>query len=384
MIYSVNSKRSPENKIEYEHKHEFLSDLEKKEFDYLLKILKKNGVEYSKLKNALVPNLDKREIILAIKQDNPNFGYKAFEQIYKFLKLENSHAIVYGYLAYNDFSGDRLKMFKFFEQEMDEIISMDIMNTQEFFLIYINNLEYSQIRKLVYRFINLGLLIGYKQASVNSRMKTTVSEFSQYEIQCDGNIIKPYPEGDGFDSDDGDIGKINNKKIIDYGYRVIFVRRVAFDLFLSPLITDGSNSPFKHDEDMIIEQNEETTIIIPNVLIEDPEIIEKIENKLGKINPSDKEKIKEILKNVVLEKFKNKFLFEIEKDVEKDSWKMNTFVDIRNFGKRAVCRFGLALEFDCQKKILKIKSLFGSSKLSKDRSYRYDMMEDWDAEYRYR
>lgn len=108
--------------------------------------LSKKGISYNKLKSALVPAQDRREIALVFDTraiESSWYGREVMEHVIPLFKKEGSHSVLVG--DYLDRPGQDDQLFGAFEQAVELRRNIEFHHPTQFFIIYINNLTDTMI-----------------------------------------------------------------------------------------------------------------------------------------------------------------------------------------------------------------------------------------------
>ncbi len=108
--------------------------------------LSKKGISYNKLKSALVPAQDRREIALVFDTmaiDSSWYGREVMEHVIPLFKREGSHSVLAG--DYLDRPGQENQLFGAFEQAVELRRNIEFRHPTQFYIVYVNNLTDAMI-----------------------------------------------------------------------------------------------------------------------------------------------------------------------------------------------------------------------------------------------
>ena len=143
----------------------------KNSYNDLLDILIENGIEYEKLKYALVPNADvnKKEVILVLNQYNNNI----YMDILSILNKNTIHNILGGdYIYDNVHQNIALDLFY---KNIKIVNFNNMVDLYHIYYIYINNLTISEFDKLISQISLYPLFIGYQDFTNSNDLKDYIA-----------------------------------------------------------------------------------------------------------------------------------------------------------------------------------------------------------------
>ena len=198
--------------------------------EILVQVLKDKGIDYTGLKNALIPSKDRKEALLVFDSsriDNCFYGGVVMEMVVKCLGDLKTHSILAGDFIdiINDSSYDVLTLMK------DHIeLPENTKYCNEFFLVYINNLSNNQFAYVQSYYDNLMYFVGCVDLTYSSNLKDYCSYILKTSFIKYKNIIISTHE------DDRDISEDIN--IHDYpfeknGYIIRSLPEYLFGVFLN-------------------------------------------------------------------------------------------------------------------------------------------------------
>ncbi len=208
-------------------------------------VLKKKNVNYSSLKNALVPNGNKNEICLffdAHKTTNPTFyGIDIMNKFLPLLKSVNTCSVFHGdYIFWNKHGEENIREL---EQKITYINYTNLKKTRVF-CIYVNNVPGSFIEKINKSLSNYSAYIGYSNVTCTSKFKWVLSFMLGSFIKHNKYIIMGHEDDR---SNDEDV----NMSIYPFeenGFTNISIQDILFNIFLSYKIERPVFPGFELDE----------------------------------------------------------------------------------------------------------------------------------------
>lgn len=217
----------------------------KNEQEHLLQLLGSIGVNYTGLKNALIPHANKKELLLVFdtsKITEFNYGNYVFEKLLTIMsKHRNSlYSVFFGdYIHYTggtDAEERRIlqeNMYLMLTESLKLKEQMTYRHSSQFFLVYINNLSESHYNE----FISLSFsgFVGYINLTYNSMLKNYISRIIVSKFIKYKSVI--LMSGD-FEYEDIPDNGIEDYNTIGYdfekrGFKVISVPGNLYSFFLS-------------------------------------------------------------------------------------------------------------------------------------------------------
>ncbi len=109
--------------------------------------LSKKGIKYDKLRSALVPAQDKREIALVFDTtaiDSTWYGFEVMKRIIPFFHRQSNHSVLLG--DYLDRPGHKEQLVAAFRQAVEPRRDVIFQHPSQFFIVYINNLTNKMVQ----------------------------------------------------------------------------------------------------------------------------------------------------------------------------------------------------------------------------------------------
>jgi hypothetical protein len=162
-------------------------------FNWLINILDKKKIPYDSLKNALIPQNDRKEIAFVFdskKFESGWYGYEVFEMLIPLLDRKAIASILCG-----DYIGEERNSAFLRSLFFDHILShdsIDYIHHGLFYIVYINNLSDRQ-----FDIIHTGLkssrgYVGYFDLTFSSPIKTVLSTMLiRAFLKAKSNILNP-------------------------------------------------------------------------------------------------------------------------------------------------------------------------------------------------
>jgi hypothetical protein len=293
----------------------------------VVNILRNKHVEYEEIKSALIPRTDRMEIAFLFDSgsiENAWYGLDVIQKILPQFNRDSIHSVLGG-----DLLGDDQSLMKSLVDKYT-VFSKPFMfrHSSLIYCIYITGLT----EKMLYTF-NKGLkeynsYIGYVPATYWSEIKTIFAFYLVNLFIKFKNIIIQKHEDDRSNSEN-----INflGYPFPDYGYKIISLQVLYFDMFLSYKI---EREVFDIDRDDIsISLNSISSILFPlgglKIEIEDNKFKYILDKKLGILKNAQIENIsKEEFSELIRLKISSSYIYNLEYIEQYDVAKFNIVIEL--------------------------------------------------------
>ena len=297
-------------------------------FSYFQKILKSKAVKYSDLKSVLIPSREKKEAVLVFdrkKVSNDFYGYEIFKKLLPLLDKNSNNSFLCG--DYIDILKNQKKLKQILLKKLSIEEYKGYLDSNQFFLVYINNLTPTMASKIIYGLQNFDAFVGSIDVTFGSVFKDYISAILVHSFIRNKKVfIMRHPD---------DVA--NNQNINEYGYpfeecgyEVRSLRFSYYDLFLSYKIERSSSYDYSD------------TCFSISALTQN---VESIENFLIKVDDKKLEHLREhkgkILKRLQIMQLSTKELEERVKDKIKNDYIFN----LRICTNDGSCLFNVMTEF---------------------------------------
>ena len=295
-------------------------------FDNLIFQLKtKKNINYNELRNALTPNINKREIALVFdsnKIESAWYGYEIFNKVIPIFNKKTTHSILSGdiFITNNNLKNSFLK-------EIKTIKIIDILNLNSFYIVYINNLSNSLFDKLHNELSDYLPYIGYIDTTCQTHLKTVLSA-TLCKICVLNNCLVIVPgEDDNWDED------VNTQGLPFDKNNFIFksIPDIYFDLFLSYKIEREDIKGYSLDTQISINAITPIVTDLENLIIEieESKFNYLLTEKVGKLKKAQLENFSiEEFNNLIKNKIKDNYIYEMTELKEFNVIKFNLIIEL--------------------------------------------------------
>lgn len=235
MIYTLNARDNVILQV-YEEisdlKEEKFSKLIESEIDELKKKLIMKRIEYSDLKNALIPvHKDKKEFALIFDTtliSDSFYGYVIFNSLLPLLCKSSTNSILCGDLFPFNLPIEVCREIIF--ENTVQVNETSFKHPTQYHVIYINNSSVTQMTFIIKELKKLDFFIGYSDMTFSSRFKTLLANTLVPKMIKNKNVIILSHEEDIDDSEN-----INNTSFDfeSHGFEYKSINSLYYYLFLS-------------------------------------------------------------------------------------------------------------------------------------------------------
>ncbi len=328
-------------------------------FKLFLDVLSSKKIDYNNLKNTLIPNQNRNEGVFvfdSLKIESLWYGYKIFEQIIPVFEKSSNHSVLCGDYISNYIKQERL--YQEFQKSLIPIRAYDYSYSNQFFMVYVNNLSNQMVSSYREKLFNYNPYIGFIDLNFSSFMKAYLSTILCSCFIKHKNIIIM---GHADDISNDENINITGYPFEEHGYVCKSIQSMMFDTFLSykierPIFESNSS-------DILMSINAITSNVyeIKNfkILIEDEKLKYLLKEKgkklkkAGLYNCSKTELVKQI-KN----KIDSNYIYNLRCLENSGTFLFNIIVEINTEDTGEVVKLTLALEYIPKEKLLRLITVF--------------------------
>lgn len=323
-------------------------------YNNMLKETKSKNIDYSKLRNMLTPQKDKKEICLFFDSDKIKdtwYGRVVFNQYFPLINNFNNICVFEGdFIAENKYQED---IYNYLLSNVTQYNSTTYHNSSQYHLVYINNLTENRVSQIIDGLQGYENFVGYIDTTYNSPFKSLVSTtIGQIYFIHNKNVVVPSDEPD-----------VNNfaYQVDDYGMNIINIDSVLYSSFLCYKIP---RDYFEFDiEDQIFSINSVTKapeeITKYDIEIEKEKYEYLRANKLHSLTLVGQNIITlEELRNFISNNFNRNYLFNIKYLENHNTIKFNVIIDLKHIETTKTVRLIIALEYKYIEKNLRLITMY--------------------------
>lgn len=318
-------------------------------------ILKSKGVNYSEVKNALVPNIDRKEIALFFdtqKIENTSYGKEVLNRLLPLLNKNSKHSILVGdYVCRN------------FEQEVlyDEFCKIQFLNPTEwhhssqYYVVYLNNQTKKMVEDIVGGFESWPPFIGYENTTYASELKFILSLSLRHLITKLKKTLIQEHEDDRPNTEDINIQFYSPKK---FGYDVKSLTGYLYGVFLTYKIERPVFGTYGVDTEMAF------NALVPNpkgisdfdIFIEDAKFGYLQSEKSGSLKKAELDNAsKGHIENLIKQKIANNYIYNLMD--RHDCRRFSVILELK-VSKKDTVKLMPVLEYDIEENQLRLITMY--------------------------
>lgn len=324
-----------------------------------LNILKEKKINYSDLKSALSPSIDKREIALVFdtsKIESSRYGLFIFDKIIELFDKKSKHSVLVG-----DFVGNTDMQNRLRQEFLAEIIparKFEYKHSTQFYVVYINNLTDYMFIRFCNELKKFDPYVGYFDISNKSFIKDYLSTILvKLLIKSEKNIIQAH-EDDRENSENINMSGYSFEK---NGYKCKSLQSNYFDLFLSYKIERDVCEGFESDITLSLNAISSTVFDIKNftIVIDEAKIQYLLKEHAGRIKKAGIINLtRDELENFIKQKIKNNYIYNLMYSKEHNTTKFNIIIEVKAEDTNEIVKLLVALKYIPNEKILKLITMY--------------------------
>ena len=328
---------------------------------HLLEILKAKGIDYASLKNALVPRPDRNEGAFVFDRDkiqSGSYGREVFDRLLPALDRRASHSVLCG-----DYIGDteiQDTLYTEFCERVDFARLCEWTRSNQFFIVYINNLSDQMVNYLRSALSPYEGYVGFADCNSPSFFKTYLSMIlSNCFLKGGGTIIQ------GHEDDVANTESINmlGYSFEEYGYECKSLQSMFYGLFLAYKIERAVHCGF--ESDAVFSLNAISKTVLPleecevEVEVEENKLQYLMEEKRGSLKNAGMISVtKDELQMKIRERLASNYIFNMAYAEAHQTMKFNTVLNFTRTDTGRLVKLTAALEYKPFEKRLRLITMF--------------------------
>ena len=323
-------------------------------FDHLKNVLNSNGIKYEGLRGALTPSKDRRELLLVFdtkKIDNSFYGYEAYKQIIPLFNRGSSHCVFLGdYIDKTSRHQDLL--LDYFKSEVKCIRDYDYSNSNQFFMVYINNLTDAMVKRFVDCLRSFEGFVGSADMTFSSPLKTYLTTIlPQAFIKYKDTFIMSSDLTEEISTNYNPIGL----PLEGTGYTAISVMQEYYVTFLSykierPVFKGESDTKFSLSAINVNLKNLDKL----KVIIEEKKFAYLATEKVGSFKRTGLALSKKNIEGAIQAKISKNYIYNLEFDKVHKTIKFNIMLEFYNNDTKRKVKLLVALECIPETNVLRL------------------------------
>ena len=323
------------------------------------RILASKGIQYSDLKSALVPNLKRREIALVfdwLNMQESLYGHRIFRELIPHLLKLSNHSILAGdYVGRNDVQD---LLHEFFCESVQQVKNVEWHDSNQFFIVYINNLTDNMISTLPNKLAGFEPFVGFADMTFASRFKLYLSTILlNICIKHKKTVLMGHED----DRDNQEDVNILRYPWSDFGYTCRSLQSQYFDPLLSYKIERPVLLGFESDTGLSINAVSANPLPITDfqVRIDEDKFKHLANEKKGTIKrmglfESDRSR----LRDMISERLSSSYIYNMEHDDQYKITKFNLILEIHPTNGTRPQRVLVSLEYVSAERCLRLITLY--------------------------
>jgi len=319
------------------------------------KILRDKGIEYSDLKNALIPHRDRKEVALffdTLNIQEYSYGRQVLNKLLPLLNKGSNHSVLVG-----DYVGEQFGQKLLFE----EFSKIHLYNqtqwhhSSQYYVVYLNNQSDQMIDTILSGLKTWGGFVGYADVTYSSILKWMLSfHLRHLFIKFKTTIILEH-EDDRPDSEDINIQDFTPEK---FGYSCKSLSGYLYGVFLTYKIERPVFGQYSIDGDMALNALVPSPMNLTEfeVLIHEDKLKYLKSEKSGSLKKSSLDNItKKGLERIIKDRIFYNYIYNLSELHE--IRKFNIMLEVNNANGDTV-KLIAALEYNLAEKQLRLITLF--------------------------
>jgi hypothetical protein len=328
-------------------------------FSTLLEILKAKRIEYSSLKNALVPRPDQIEAAFVFDRTEIKsgwYGLEVFERILPALDKNATHSVLCGDLRGDTDMQDCL--YKAFSREVTLARSCTWSRSNQFYIVYINNLSKQRLSNICNAVSQYGGYVGWINCYAPSFLKKYFSLILCNSFLKAGRIIIQGHEDDLRNAEDINV---LGYPFEEYGYTCKSLQSMYNDLFLHYKIERAVYPGW--EADTLFSLNSISSTVVPldecEVEVEEARLRYLHQCKEGSMKKSGLLSVsREELQAKIRERLGDNYIFNMTYTAEHETTKFNTILNFKPEGVEKLVKLTAALKYKPSENRVELITMF--------------------------
>lgn len=321
----------------------------------LLSVLHSKGIEYTALRSALTPSMDRYEAAFLFDSqgfDSGLYGRETFNWILPLLDPRSTQSILHGDLIGND---QRL----IFEILLESVVwsrSFTFRHSTQIYCVYINSLTALQLERLQVGLGACPAYLGFINTTFSCRAKIFLSTtLSSFIVKKGQNLIVSHEDDR---SNDENIN-ITFYPLQDFGHKLLSLQGQYFATFLAYKIERPAFNHLEADTELSLNAISDEVILFDgfDVVLDEKKYLYLLNAKGGKLRKAGlTDAGREEIATLIREKLSANYIYNLTYLEEHDVMKFNLLIEVpRRSGYPA--RLTAALEYIPGRKALRVITL---------------------------
>ena len=323
------------------------------------RVLRIKGIEYDKLRTALVPSQDRLEAAFVFDTnqiDSSWYGSEVMKRVIPLFNKESNHSVLSG-----DYLGNRENIEARFEALRDALqirCDVDFKYPNQFFIVYINNLTKGMVQNFDNNLTGYHGYVGFADMTFTSKFKVYLSTMLVNSFIKHGKFIL---QGHEPDRDEREDLNMRGYPFEENGYVCRSIDDDLMGVLLSYKIERPVFPGFEVDTEFALNAVVDTPMNIQEfeVIVDEKKVGYLKEQKFNSIARAGMDGVdSETLAAAIKEKIQNSYIYNLCFNEEHDIVKFNIVLEISAKQAPAPTRLLAALEYKYEERLLRLITLY--------------------------
>lgn len=321
----------------------------------LLSILRSKSIDYTLLRSALTPSIDRHEAAFLFDSqafDSNLYGRETFNYLLPLLDPRSTQSILHGDLI----GRDQHLIFEILQESVTWARPFTFRHSTLIYCVYVNSLTEPQLERIRTGLRSCPAYLGYVNTTFDSRAKfflsTTLSSF----IVKKGRTLIIGHEDDR--SNDENVN-ITFYPLEDFGHKLVSLQDQYFSIFLAYKIERPAFNHFEADTELSLNAISDEVVLFEgfDVVLEEAKYQYLLDAKHGKLRQAGLgDAARETIAALIQEKLNANYIYNLAYLEEHNVMKFNLQIQVpRPIGYPA--RLTAALEYIPKKRVLRVITL---------------------------
>lgn len=321
----------------------------------LLSILRSKNIDYTSLRSALTPSMDRNEAAFLFDSkafDSGMYGRETFNYLLPLLDPRSTQSILHGDLM----GTDQQLIFEILQESVNLVRPFTFQHSTQIYCVYFNSLTEPQLKKIRTGLCSCSAYLGHINTTFDSRVKLFLSTTLSSFIVKKGQTLIISHEDDR--SNDENVN-ITLYPLEDFGHKLISLQDQYFSIFLAYKIERPVFNQFEVDTELSLNAISDEVVLFDGfeVVLEQTKYQYLLDAKHGKLRQAGLDDVsREMIVALIQEKLAANYIYNLAYLEEHDVMKFNLQIQVsRPTGYPA--RLTAALEYIPKKRVLRVITL---------------------------
>ena len=321
--------------------------------------LSNKGINYDKLRSALVPAQDRREVALVFDTaaiDSNLYGFDVMKQVIPLFHKKSNHSVLVG--DYRDRPGEGERLYEAFKEGIELRRDVEYLHPAQFYFVYINNLTPGMVRHFDQGLSNYVGFAGIADMTYSSTLKTCLSNMLVNRFIKHKQLILQGHEPDRQTEDNVNTCGFPFE---ENGYVCRSISDDLMKVFLSYKIERPVYPGFKEDTEFALNSvgSKPTKLGLLDVEIKKEKFKYVMDQKAESIKRAGLKNVtRQQLAAMIKAKIESTYIYNLRFDEEHKVTKFNVILEVQGGEECTVTRLLAALEYQPDRRKIRLVTLY--------------------------